>query len=597
MVNEFVYGENHDFFSTDAVRLSGEGQFLVGGVGGYGQVTSLDFGGVNSKFCCRTITWADNLIYHRGKHSIAAGVQGRRIDPLDIPYLFPPSYTYNSLDDLQANVVSVVSFVFGSNPAPGNPNSAGYIAFGPDNEMQYGYYVQDDWKVSRRLTLNLGLRYDYWPALTSTQRTPCCSDLNVVSDIFGPYRPFGEHMWATPTKMFSPRFGFAYDLTGSGTTSIRGGFGIMRAPPILTSQEAVPYLNPGSGVNTGTVIASEVPGLHFPDSGPTLGTFDRDLVDPHYYPLYSETWTLTLEHALSGNTLLRAIYTGDHTLHNEFHDSYNVPISPNGVPVYPVVGVGEIRLDEGSKESKYESLQVNLQHRFRSWNGLDVFYTWSHGLDNIGTTDSAALTPNGGYQDISDARDEYASNSSDIRHNLLIDYILKPPIASWAGLTDSWASHLISGWGFEGITSAHTGFPVNITTAEDIGNLQYTQRPNLVPGVPTRISGGGWANGIYNSAAYAIPKVPEPVTGYIKGDLGSRTERGPGYCDFDFAITRDVRIREHHQLQFRVDSFNLFNQTNFGQPISVLTSTGGTFGRSLSASTARQLQFGIRYMF
>src|SRR5262249_32029199 len=156
-----------------------------------------------------------------------------------------------------------------------------------------------------------------------------------------------------------PRFGFAYDVTGSGKTAIRGGFGIMRAPPILTSQEAVPYLNPGVST-TGTILRSEVPNLSFPYPSPTLGTFDRNLVDPHYYPMYSETWTLTLDHALSADTLLRAIYTGDHTLHNEFHDGYNVLTSPNGVPVYPVAGFGIIRFDNGSKQSNYNSLQLNL---------------------------------------------------------------------------------------------------------------------------------------------------------------------------------------------------------------------------------------------
>src|SRR5207244_12825601 len=108
--------------------------------------------------------------------------------------------------------------------APSNPNSVGDIEFGTDNYMQYGYYIQDNWHVRSRLTLNVGLRYDYWPALTSIQRTPCCSDQNIVSDPFGAYRPFGQHMWNSQKLLFSPRFGFAYDVTGSGKTAIRGGF-------------------------------------------------------------------------------------------------------------------------------------------------------------------------------------------------------------------------------------------------------------------------------------------------------------------------------------------------------------------------------------
>jgi hypothetical protein len=521
----------------------------------------------------------------------------RRTNPLDVPFLFPPFYTFNNLADLQANSPSTVSYIFGAHTAPGNPNSVGYIEFGPDNYMQYGYYIQDNWHVRSRLTLNVGLRYDYWPALTSIQRTPCCSDQNIVSDPFGAYRPFGQHMWNSQKLLFSPRFGFAYDLTGSGKTAIRGGFGIMRAPSMLTETQAGLYLNPGVS-SAGTLLRSDYPNLKFPYPGtPPLTAANRNVVDPNYKNMYGETWTLTLEQALSGNTIVRAIYTGNRTLDNQWSNRLNVPTSPNGVPQYPNPNLALIRFDEGSKNSNYNSLQLNLQHRFQTWHGFDVFYTWSHGLDDIGTADAAAIVPYGATQNLSDANAEYASNSNDLQHNLVVDYILQPPFASWAGLTDSWAGRLVSGWGFEGITSAHTGLSVNIVTGGDIGNTLFTQRPNLVPGVPKRLSGGSWLTGMYNPAAYAVPTVPQPVTGYLIGDLGSRTERGPGFWNFDFSVSRNFRIRERQRLQFRADAFNLFNHPNFQLPISTLGGVGSNFGRSLSDFGARQLQLAIHYTF
>jgi hypothetical protein len=149
--------------------------------------------------------------------------------------------------------------------------------------------------------------------------------------------------------------------------------------------------------------------------------------------------------------------------------------------------------------------------------------------DNIGDADSQAVQGVGGYQDPHDGRGEYASNFSDLRHNLIIDYIVEPPFASWAGLTNSLARHLVRDWGFQGITAAHSGLPVNITTGGDIGNTLFTQRPNLVPGVPTRLAGRRWNQGVYNAAAYAIPTVRQPGTGYLKGNLATRTERGPRF--------------------------------------------------------------------
>src|SRR6185503_17573542 len=203
---------------------------------------------------------------------------------------------------------------FGANPAPGRPGSVGYIEFGPDNLMQYGYYIQDDWKVSRRLTLNLGLRYEYFPPIRATERKPCCSNTNVVNDPFGPYRQFGEHIGKPVHNDASPRFGFAYDLTGSGDTVLRGGFGIMRAPMGISLMTANSYLNPGVS-ETGTLLRANFPDLRFPFPGaPPLSASNRNLMDPNYHVLYVQTWTLTLERRLPKDVVLRAIYTGNHGL-------------------------------------------------------------------------------------------------------------------------------------------------------------------------------------------------------------------------------------------------------------------------------------------
>jgi hypothetical protein len=101
---------------------------------------------------------------------------------------------------------------------------------------------------------------------------------------------------------------------------------------------------------------------------------------------------------------------------------------------------------------------------------------------------------------------------------------------------------------------------------------------------------------MYNPAAYAVPTVAEPVTGYLLGDLGSRSERGPSFLNIDLSVTKSFQIHEQQHLQFRIDAFNLFNQTNFGQPISVIAGVGSNFGRSLSALPARQLQLGFHYI-
>ena len=189
-----------------------------------------------------------------------------------------------------------------------------------------------------------------------------------------------------------------------------------------------------------------------------------------------------------------------------------------------------------------------------------------------------------------------ATNSSDIRHQLLFDYIFELRFASWTKLQSSVARHILDGWALNGLTYIRSGLPVSIRTGGDIGNTLFTQRPNLAPGVPTRLSGRSWNQGVYNGAAYAIPTVREPGTGYLKGNLGRATERGPDFVNFDLSAVKNFKVRESQRLQFRFEFFNLFNHVNFGQPGGTLA-LGPAFGRSTSAFPARQIQLGGRYTF
>jgi len=338
------------------------------------------------------------------------------------------------------------------------------------------------------------------------------------------------------------------DLTGNAKTVLRGGYGIMRAPMGISLMSANSYLNPGVS-ETGTLLRANFPDLKFPFEGkPPLGASNRNIMDPDFRVLYVQSWTLALERALPQDLVFRAIYVGNHGLRNNWD---NLPISPEGRPVFPRPGFGVIRYVESSKQSKYNGMQLNLQRRFSGLHGFDVFYTWSHGLDDIGDADSGGYATVGGYQDpTSNHHLEKASNATDVRHQVVFDYIFEARFGSWMGLQGPVARQILDNWSFNGITSIRSGLPLSIRTGGDIGNTLFTQRPNPVPDVPLRIPGRRWNEGVYNRAAYMIPTVREPGTGYLKGNLGRATERGPDFVNFDLALVKTFVIHKQKRLQF-----------------------------------------------
>jgi len=169
------------------------------------------------------------------------------------------------------------------------------------------------------------------------------------------------------------------------------------------------------------------------------------------------------------------------------------------------------------------------------------------------------------------------------------------PLTRWLGLNSRAATLLLGNWQVNGITTLRSGAAVNIVTGRDNGSGQGRQRPNLVPGAPTQISGGSWVTGIYNAPAYSMPSAAEPITGYRNGNLGRNTERGPRLANWDISVIKRLVLREQHQLQFRVELFNAFNNVNYDAPVNALSSP--FFGKSMSAAAARIIQLGGRYAF
>ncbi|MPY91091.1 MAG: hypothetical protein GEU99_24650 [Luteitalea sp.] len=513
-------------------------------------------------FASNSFTYMDTLSWVKGNHHYKVGAQVVR-NQQNKALGLQSIVTFQNLDELADNSPSSVSVL--DQPRRGIRNTF------------YAFFVQDDFKVSRSLTLNLGLRYQYDTAPTEANGVIANFDPTT-----GQVDPPGTSLWDAPKTNLAPRLGFAYSPFDSHRTAIRGGYGwyFSNMDGLSIAQNMPNNILGGSAQITRTE-QPDLKGFPVPEiqnrQVASISAAPKD-----YKAAHTQSWNLNIQQALGGQTV-QIGYVGHRGLHLGGPGQDLNRIIP-GTDTRPLPDFGPITMVRDDLISDYHALQLSLRRPVREGFGFNVSYTWAHSTDN-------APVIFGFFQDDTNPGLDHASSDFDIRHNLVFDYVYElpnaPGLPGWLG----------SNWQLNGITTIRSGFPVSILCGCDPLQVgQFTGRPDRVPDVPVQPSNVHVPDNQLNAEAFVTS---EPGT---LGNLGRNTERGPKSVNVDLSVFKNFRLRKEHNLQFRAEFFNLFNTPQFANPVSNITSAD--FGRTLGTisnlqgfGTNRQIQFALRYSF
>lgn len=481
--------------------------------------------------------------------------------------------------------------------------------------QMYEFFVQDDWTVTPRLTLNLGLRYSLILQPTDTEnvltnfdpsrfdparafridaantRVPGTGDpLNGII-IAGQNSPYGERVTRTDKTNFGPRVGFAWDVFGDSSTAVRGGYGLYYDRTLVGIALQNAFVNPPFSFQA--VFNST------PDAAPTLsnprGGAQRNnevivpgliAIDPNFKTPRAHQFSLGVQRHLPGNFLADIAYVGTQGRNLlrtiDLNRTNAGAVSPTNA-ARPYRGWGNIQWRETTASSSYNSLQVAISRRFQDGLQLNVNYTLSKAVSDSSSDRNAADFPQ--YQ--GNLAAERAVTAYDRPHIFGVQYIWELPFAR--DRSNRMRYNLAGGWQISGSTRLATGIPLTITTAVNTANsfgAGATLRPDLV-GDPD--DAPGTVEQFFNTAAFAQPAANR------FGNAPRSVIRLPYQSVTDLGIFKNFAIRSRVGAQFRVEMFNVFNRTNFTNAGTILGNP--TFGRLTTAAEPRLIQLGFRVTF
>ncbi|HEY0097512.1 MAG TPA: TonB-dependent receptor [Pyrinomonadaceae bacterium] len=537
----------------------------------------------------------DNLSYVRGAHLAKFGFEFRAMQQ-------------NAFRDVQSRGFLTFSERF---PLTGNALADLLLGFPAltggarlDNHQHlrgesYAVYANDSFRITPRLTISAGLRYEYNSPPVDVEDRANLYDpaTRTLSRVGTNGIPRGGY--APDRNNFAPRLGLAYTLNESGTTVVRGGYGVYYDQPALAPGEGLyfnaPYFDfnlyfslEGLPLTVNNPFPSNFP-VPLPD---TALSFQRDL-----RTAYMQHWNLNLQQQLGQNRVLEIGYAGSKGTKLLTARDINQP-RPSTLPfvLRPVPQFDDINLIESRGNSNYHSLQVRLQQRLTNGLALLSSYTYAKSLDDASNFFTSAGDPNF-PQDSLNLRAEHGRSNFDVRHRLSTSFSYELPFGHGRKFLsdEGFLTTLLSGFQFNGIVTLQTGRPFTVALLSEIDNSNTgrstlgfgaNDRPNVAgdPNVANRTP-ERW----FNTQAFVFPAFG------TFGNSGRNTLDGPGYQNVNASLLKNTRLGERVNLQLRLEAFNLFNHPNFNLPDNFLGSP--TFGQILSARDPRHLQFGAKLLF
>ena len=519
-----------------------------------------------------------NVSLTKGRHSYKAGIEWRRtfINSF-IDSGHRGKLVFNSLDDFLAGAID------GGSSADGDGTRYSY-------QNGSGAYLLDSWRLSSRITLNYGLRWDYYGVIGAENKAFSIFDvktggLETVGAAGGPASLYPKD-WAD----FAPRLSVADDLMGNGKLVIRAGGGIYYDGPSqdffvgnqaynTNAGEAGPAFN-GIGFASPVISTITAGTPIFGDYSPSsVFTVDQKLVTPRY-----GSYNLNIESQVAKKVAVQIGYVGSqgrHLFHFRDLDQFNnvagsVDSCGNGQTIsygeqcFPSYSVGSyvdiplyyVNQIETSALSNYNSAQASL--KVQNWRGMTstLNYTWAHSIDDA--SDGLDFVPNASQPDNSfNPRGDRASSNFDVRHRVQWYWTYNLPKFQQA----RWLSN---GWALDGMFNFATGQPYTVSylfEGDFNGSGEYFGRPDIV-GNPYAGTGG---TNLLNVAAFAAPSNVDSsgncVSGWHPGSEGRNAFNAPSYTNFDFSLTKTSHLTEKVTMELRGDFFNIFNHPNFSNPL------------------------------
>jgi Carboxypeptidase regulatory-like domain/TonB dependent receptor len=519
--------------------------FIILGVGQYVQ-------GKQGTTEQRQVNLIDNLSLTKGSHQLKFGVDYRWLAPFSSPAAYRQFAAFSGVNNAPGGALSGTALLAQSSSFQTNALLS----------QNFSLFGQDTWKITPRLTITYGLRWDVNPSLRGKNRD---NDPFTVIGLDNPatmtLAPRGTPLYETTYGNFAPRIGIAYQFNGirNWDAALRAGFGVfydLGQGSLGGVSSFFPYLIDKNFSNSPFPLSTQ-------DAAPPLLTTNLPaatlvIADPHLKLPRTYQWNIALEQSLGNNQTISVTYVGA-----SGRQLLRVTNLFNVNPSFEFIA-----LTDNSATSDYNALQLKFQRRLSR--GLQALssYSWSHSID-IASTDAIATNINTPGQ-IADPNLDRGDSNFDIRHAFTAGVTYDLPVMG----SQKTVRAIMRGWSIDSFLYARSALPVNVVGSSFFAaGTQLAPRPNINAGVPLEIHGSQFPGGkIFNRAAFAAAPAG------TQGSLGRNVLRGFGAWQADVGVQRQFHLTERLGLRFRAEFFNIFNHPNFGNPTNVLTSP--LFGRS-----------------
>jgi hypothetical protein len=553
----------------------------------------LEFGGINGFPSGRgdySAVLSDTLSWTHGKHSFKFGGEYRRIDNNNFA-LTPGLFTFSS----PATFIADQATSFTANPS--NGASRIYV-------NSIGGFALDQWKITRTLMLDLGIRYDWYGTPTEAGNrfvvfNPAASTLTQVG------QPYNQS-----ALNFQPRVGFAWDVFGTGKTVVRSAYAIMTDQPITGIVLAL-ATNPPFALPVSFSPSAATPFVSFGNAFTvsSASALAPRSIAPDYKDSYVQSYNFNVQQQLAGDIGVMLGFFGNKGTNLNIVRNYNQPVA--GLKPFPVLSasspidpgraLGNLLVEESVANSNYNALWLTVTKRFAKGLQLNADYTWSKSIDDNSRNNNTttAFLP----QDSYNIRGERGLSDFDARHRFTLNGIYNLPFKG---------NRFVEGWAVSTIVQLQTGNPLNFHTTNSGLTGLATVRPSVTGPVQTGFTPAT------NGTASAVTYIQNPSVFYDQGaafgNLGRNVVSGPGFTNVDFALWKDTKITERVTWQIRADAFDLLNHANFFNPNLTVPATqtlgavipssatfglitGGTRFTAGDFGTSRQVQLAMKLIF